>query len=220
MCYNNNGMRAAFYLQLIVVIVFPKETLADWFYRCIKDGIVWAGNSRTYGSLNLKGAKCRFYNFGTRPPQFSENKASPEKRLEVKKTREKEKDFDQIIEKAATIYTIPKNLLRAVIMVESRFNKDAISSAGAQGLMQLMPATTEFLDVDDPFDPEQNILAGAKLLRWFSDKYNGDLNKILFAYYAGPLSVARNNGIPTEAAKRYIQKVMKMYEMYEAKSPK
>ena len=79
--------------------------------------------------------------------------------------------------KASQEAGIPVALLRAVIEVESGANPDVVSPAGAQGLMQLMPVTASYLDVKDPFDPEENVAAGARLLRILSDRFNGDIEK-------------------------------------------
>jgi soluble lytic murein transglycosylase-like protein len=91
-----------------------------------------------------------------------------------------------LVEGAAKEQGVDAKLLRAVIDQESGFHPCAISSKGAQGLMQLMPGTADFLQVADPFDPKQNIEAGAKYLKQLLDKNGGDVAKALGAYNAGP----------------------------------
>lgn len=119
-----------------------------------------------------------------------------------------------IVMRAAAAQGIPPALLRAVIEVESGANPDVVSPAGAQGLMQLMPVTAGYLDVEDPFDPEQNVMAGARLLRMLSDRFHGDVRKTVAAYYAGANAVRRAGGIPTRSAESYVAKVMTRYQKY------
>lgn len=102
--------------------------------------------------------------------------------------------------------------IRAVIQVESGWNPEAVSAKGARGLMQLMPGTADMLGVEDPFDPEQNIEGGVKYLSGLTDKYNGDIEKALAAYNAGPNRV--DAGRIPEAASRYVRNVMALYRRY------
>lgn len=119
-----------------------------------------------------------------------------------------------IVVRASTAQGIPVALLRAVIEVESGANPDVVSPAGAQGLMQLMPVTAGYLDVEDPFDPEQNVMAGARLLRILSDRFHGDVTKTVAAYYAGASAVRRAGGVPTRSAENYVAKVLSRYQKY------
>jgi hypothetical protein len=126
--------------------------------------------------------------------------------------------LDDVIRRASSDHGIPEALLRAVIEVESGFNPDVVSPAGAQGLMQLMPVTAGHLNVEDPFDPEQNVLAGARLLRILSDRFHGDVERTVAAYYAGAGAVRRAGGIPTESAQVYVRKVLQRYRKYANQS--
>jgi len=103
---------------------------------------------------------------------------------------------NSLISTAATRENLDSNLLRSVIRQESGFKPCAISSKGAQGLMQLMPATATQFGVVDALDPVQNVDGGARLLRQLLNRYNGDLGKALGAYNAGPSRVDAVNGIP------------------------
>lgn len=110
-------------------------------------------------------------------------------------------------------YGIDPDLVRAVIRMESGGKADAVSRKGAMGLMQLMPGTARMLEVDDPFDPVQNLEGGIKYLSILSDKYNGDLSKTLAAYNAGPGRVDACGGIPPIAETQgYVKGVLARYE--------
>lgn len=101
-----------------------------------------------------------------------------------------------IFDRAAASYGIESALLRAVAHRESAFQPCAVSRAGAMGLMQLMPETAAALGVEDPFDPEQSILGGARFLRFLLDRFQNDLSLALSAYNAGPSRVERHGGVP------------------------
>jgi soluble lytic murein transglycosylase-like protein len=114
-----------------------------------------------------------------------------------------------IIDSAAKAQGVYPKLLHAVIEQESRFHPCAVSPKGAKGLMQLMPDTAAELGVNDPFDPKENIEAGAKYLRQLLDKYKGDLAQALGAYNAGPAAVDQAGGIPNFRETRdYVQTIM------------
>jgi soluble lytic murein transglycosylase-like protein len=97
---------------------------------------------------------------------------------------------------AATTHQLEPKLLRALILQESGFRPCAVSTKGAQGLMQLMPATAQQFGVTDAMDPKQNVDAGAKYLKQLLDKYKGDVPLALAAYNAGPNAVDNAGGVP------------------------
>jgi soluble lytic murein transglycosylase-like protein len=122
--------------------------------------------------------------------------------------------FDDLISEAAAEYNVPFSFVKAVIRVESDFTADAVSHAGAMGLMQLMPNTADYLNVTEPFDPRQNIFGGTKLIRLLIDRYDGDINLILSAYNAGDAAVSEYDGIPYEKTRQYVASVYHWYKYY------
>ena len=119
-------------------------------------------------------------------------------------------ELTPLIDGAAKEHQVEPKLLRGLIERESGFRPCATSPKGAKGLMQLMPATIEQFKVDDAFDPQQNIEAGATYLRQLLDKYKGDLKLALAAYNAGPGNVDKTGGIPDiKETQDYVEGIMK-----------
>jgi len=120
--------------------------------------------------------------------------------------------YDGLIRRAAQKHELDPALLTAVVRAESGFDQNALSSAGAMGLMQLMPETARSLGVRDPYDPGQNIEGGATLLRSMIDRYSGRLDLALAAYNAGPGAVDDYNGVPPYAeTRRYVDSILADY---------
>lgn len=117
--------------------------------------------------------------------------------------------MDRIFEEAARKYGVDVDLLKAIGKAESGFNASAVSSAGAIGVMQLMPATAESLGVTNPYDARQNIMGGAKYISQLLDKYDGNTRLALAAYNAGSGNVDKYGGIPPfEETQNYVKRVM------------
>jgi hypothetical protein len=119
------------------------------------------------------------------------------------------------IEAASDTYGVDRALVRAVIHAESAFRPNAISEAGAQGLMQLMPATAERFAVNNPFDARQNIRGGVRYLAWLLKRFNGNQVLALAGYNAGEASVIDHNGVPPYAeTQSYVTRVQSLTERY------
>jgi soluble lytic murein transglycosylase-like protein len=127
--------------------------------------------------------------------------------------------FDHIISNAAKKFRIDSALIKAIIKAESNFNHEAISPVGAQGLMQLMPATAYALQVENVFHPENNIEGGTRYLRYLLNTYRGNLKLTLAAYNAGERAVAKynNNVPPYRETQNYIRRVLSYYEWFSKK---
>ncbi|GAB4376552.1 MAG: hypothetical protein Kow0062_16980 [Acidobacteriota bacterium] len=120
--------------------------------------------------------------------------------------------LERAIARAAEESGLDPALLAAVIEVESAFDPFAVSPKGAAGLMQLMPGTARELSVEDPFDAEENVAAGARWLRRLLERYDGDLDLALAAYNAGENAVARYGGVPPfPETQRYVELVRERY---------
>ena len=134
-------------------------------------------------------------------------------------------DLDAYFQKAADTYGISADLIKAVAKQESNFLPNVVSSSGAVGVMQLMPATAAYLGVSNPYDAEQNIMGGAKLLSQISERYNGNLDLTLAAYNAGAGSVDSYGGIPPYAetqnflciGRKSYEKTFPIYSLYKKK---
>lgn len=129
--------------------------------------------------------------------------------------------YDTLLYEKSRLHGVPFPLLKAVCVAESGMNPNAVSKAGAQGLMQLMPPTARELGVRDSFDPEQNVDGGA---RYLASQYRrfGSYRLALAAYNAGPGAVQKHNGIPPfEETQAYVPKVMDLWEhfRYQGVSP-
>ena len=125
--------------------------------------------------------------------------------------------YGKFIRTAAERYSLDPELIRAIIKVESDFNPYAVSAKGAMGLMQLMPGTAREMQVDAPFEAEENIMGGSRYLRKLLNLFDGDLRLCLAAYNSGPNRVLEKGAIPeiTET-KQYVEKVLRAYNRTKA----
>jgi soluble lytic murein transglycosylase-like protein len=120
--------------------------------------------------------------------------------------------FDDIIQQTSQKYNVDADLVKAVIQNESNYDPNAVSSAGALGLMQLMPATAASLGVDNPMNPEENIEGGVKLLRELLNQFGGNLTNVVAAYNAGAGAVQQYGGVPPyQETQLYVNRVLSTY---------
>ncbi|EXX19740.1 transglycosylase SLT domain protein [Acinetobacter baumannii 25750_6] len=174
-----------------------------------KNGSTLLTNRKSYDH-SLKKVKVTYYpdsnihsysNWGTSEasvlPSYSKNKNA----------------FDHIIKQAAQQHGVSEGLIKAVMHTESGFNVNAHSPVGAQGLMQLMPATARRFNVSNAYDPQQNIFAGAKYLSWLLKRFNGNTQMALAAYNAGEGNVDKYGGIPPfRETQDYVRRVTSRYQ--------
>jgi soluble lytic murein transglycosylase-like protein len=129
--------------------------------------------------------------------------------------------LEQHVARAGETNGVDADFIRSVIQAESGANPKAVSRKGAQGLMQLMPATATKLGVKDSFDPAQNVNAGAQFLRELLERYHGDAAKALAAYNAGPLRVQQYGGVPPyQETRQYVARVIRDYNRRKAAAAK
>ncbi len=166
----------------------------------------------------LKGGLLSLVFFYTMQSYAIEVESHPVKFCSVGKIEDFKKKltiYNKLITKYSQKYGVPTSLIKAVITAESCFDSTAVSPVGAQGLMQLMPATAARFGVLDSFDPEQNIQGGTRYLKYLLSYYNQYIQKVVAAYNAGEGAVDRYQGIPPyKETINYVAKVSRLYKIY------
>lgn len=184
----------------------PPRVMRGAVYRYVKDGVTHYTNQRPSGSANAQVLFTYIetcYACGT---GSSVNFNAVALNLTA---------YADEIAAASAQHGVDEALIRAVIHAESAFNPNAVSRAGAQGLMQLMPATAKRFGVEDPFTPVQNINGGVQYLAWLSKRFNGDLTRITAGYNAGEGAVDRHGGVPPYAETVvYVERVAILRDRY------
>jgi soluble lytic murein transglycosylase-like protein len=171
-----------------------------------KDGTRW------FTDKKLPKSQYTFIDKYGRPTATKSCKGMTPAKLEVRADR-----YAHIIDDYATRYRIDPLLLKAVIRVESCFDRRAVSRAGAEGLMQLMPATADELGVLDSFNAYSNIAGGTKYLSQMLKRFNNNLEHALAAYNAGPRNVTKYNGIPPfKETQNYVKRIKHFHQTYRA----
>lgn len=196
-----------FITSLFILLFTVSVSYADIYYYVGDDGVMHFSNI-VKGDAEQKGYT--FYMLETRTPEMS-YKIYP-KIYNYDNTN----NYDDIIQYASYLYELDYELIKAVIKVESNFQREAISPKGACGLMQIMPATQKFLNCDEPFDPQSNILAGTYYLNYLIKKFK-KLPLALAAYNAGPGAVERYNYTipPYQETQDYVKKVLHYYDKFK-----
>jgi soluble lytic murein transglycosylase-like protein len=198
---------------LFVALTWTSVSLADIYQYTDKDGVIHFSTAKPGVKDAKLVAKGDGKKAGAMPgaPQVAPSDKDPSRYSR----------YDEWIREAGALYQIPAELIRAVIKVESDYDPRAVSSAGARGLMQLMPATAESMLVKDMHDPRENIFGGVRYLRILANTFNGDLVLTIAGYNAGEDAVIRHGGVPPyEQTRDYVQKVMRFYRGYQAESGK
>ena len=127
--------------------------------------------------------------------------------------------YDEFILLASNLFQVDRFLIKAIIRAESDFDCRAVSSKGAQGLMQLMPDTANAMEVKDPFDPKENILGGTRYVSLLLKRFSNNKTLALAAYNAGPKVVESSKGIPPyPETKTFVKRVMNYYQAYNGNS--
>lgn len=146
---------------------------------------------------------------------------SPEDAVEsvAEEPAPKQVDINSQIEQVATQHGVAPKLVAAIVAVESQFNPRAVSRRGAEGLMQLMPETQAYLEVEDPFDPRDNIDGGVRHLKRLMKRFHNDLPLVLAAYNAGEQAVINHRGIPPyRETRQYVVRVLRRYDREQAQA--
>lgn len=197
-------MRFAALMAIIFVLTMVHSpALADIFLYIDKEGIMHFSNAPTHNRFRV---------------YMRESYPSPVRG--VKRSKPDTDKYDHLIGESCRLHGVDFALVKAVIRAESSFDPYAISSKGAEGLMQLMPETAQRLNVANPFDPQENIRGGVKYLKYLLGRFNNNLRLSLAAYNAGETAVVQVNGIPNyRETKDYVAEVLRYYQEYQKKSP-
>jgi len=185
-----------FSLALVVLLVVVLPVRADIYRYIDENGVMHFTNAPT-SSIH------KFSIYLKEKPKVIQGYSSSEK-------------YDDLISDASERYGVSFPLLKAIIKAESDFDPHAVSKKGATGLMQIMPENFKPLGIRDPFDPWQNINAGARYFKQMYDRFKGKLTLSLAAYNAGPTAVDYYKTIPPyEETEEYVRRVMKYYYNYK-----
>jgi soluble lytic murein transglycosylase-like protein len=195
-------------IVLLILLVFAgfQSAYADVYKFIDEDGMVNYTNVKPTGQANVKT-----FSF---PCYASDNKCN---QLDWENTPLNRNAFAHEIQAAADVFTVETSLIRAIIHAESAYHADALSPKGAQGLMQLMPATQKDLQVEDAFDPLSNIEGGTLYLSRLLKKFDQDIALTAAAYNAGPGAVSKYSGIPPyKETREYVRRVKILYRRYSS----
>jgi hypothetical protein len=181
-----------------------------WIVFCSFALAVSVASAEIYKYVDEDGVVC--YTdapFGKKSQQIVGDKVSLNRKKAEALTRP---DFSSYVYQAAAKYDLEPELINAVITTESNGNHRAVSRKGAKGLMQLMPATANDLNVMNPFNPEENIEGGTRYLKQLLERFDGNLTLALAAYNSGPKMVEKYGAVPPiSETRQYVKKVFSLY---------
>lgn len=194
------GISSSCFLVIFAIVILlstPVITTADIYMYIDENGVMHFTNTPT--------ASDRDYKVYLR-----------EKRFNAATFHSTDK-YDELITTASELYGVDSRLVKAIIKAESDFNPRAVSKKGAMGLMQIMPENFQHLDIQNPFDPEENIMGGTRYFRYLYDRFDGKLTLSLAAYNAGPTTVDNYNKTipPYRETEQYVQRVLRYYRNYK-----
>ena len=211
-----------------LLVCLPRRAAADWYTWVDKDGVPHFTNLEPPKSH--KSHWKVLYQTGPGKAMavsgaFTGGSSYPgcrNSRADVVSAHDRSPDrysrYDAYIAEASQLYAIPEALIRAITRVESDYDPNVVSCAGARGLMQVMPYEVKSERIQHVFDPRENILAGTRMLRTKANRWNGDLELTIAAYHAGSGAVAKYHGIPPYATtQQYVKWVVKRYQQYKMK---
>ena len=226
--YNGAVIRGRLLITVLVLLLGAWRAAAGTFYSCQKRGeeqptVV---NERVVDKWRAEGFRCRAIFRQGGQPATSDTATSASSGAAGAPTAttpvaagapdaDRVRDVLPLVRAAADRYSLPVPFILAVIKVESGFQRTAVSPAGAQGLMQVMPFNCHRLGIADPFDPAQNIQGGSRLLRLLANRFEGDFVQVLSGYHAGGGAVDAKAGIPFEETNLYVKKVLDYYYHYK-----
>jgi soluble lytic murein transglycosylase-like protein len=191
-------------LTLLFSVLIPSVALAQVYKWVDKDGIVTFSNVAP--PTDHEYQVLRFPCYAADPKCRS---------VSWEKVPLNTRSFSREIRSAAAFNSVEESLIRAIIHAESAYQPDARSPKGAQGLMQLMPDTAADLEVQDPFDPRDNIDGGTRYLSKLLLEFEGDLDLATAAYNAGPQAVYKYGGVPPyDETQEYVRRVRILYRRY------
>ena len=186
----------------------PIYSFAEFYVYKEKDGTSWITDRK------MPQEKYTLMATIGRPTAVVSCKNMTEKKLEKRAS-----SYVDVIQAYSIAFEVDPNLVKAIIAIESCFDRKAVSSVGARGLMQLMPATAKVLGVKDSFNTNANIRGGIQYFSQMLERFNGNTKLALAAYNAGPHAVEKYGGIPPYTETQgYVKKVLKRYEKYSAKT--
>jgi len=212
---NNKSKFIIFWLLALIIAPLTSDVNANIYSYTAKDGTVHFTNMAPDGKNKKK------YKVYLKSPEQRKARAGVSPIMARDKNPNRYSKFDASIIQASQKHSIPEAFVRAVIKVESDYDPRVVSIAGAQGLMQLMPATAKRMGCTNAFDPHQNIMGGTRYLRHLANLFNGDMVLTIAGYHAGEGAVRKYKGVPPyKSTQGYIKKVLGNYYKFKKKLEK